>query len=564
MEWTEKFSEQHNRKYWKNTVTGESSWIEPPKPAGITLTSTSQTTVNKSSAANVEWIEKYSEQHKRKYWKNSITNQTTWTEPEKTTPNITQGVNAINQSIDETWIEKYSEKHKRKYWQNSKTGQTSWTEPEKSTASMVNQKTNNEEWQEKYSEQHKRKYWRNSVTGKTSWTPPTIAIEPKKSESNTSAISTSEWVEKYSQQHNKKYWKNSVTGKTTWANPSPSLSTVAASSTNEAGDQNIQLNQRISELEEQSKNLLSQIETFRLSDVASKEKLAVEEERVKLLEKTIETTASDLRKSEEIREQLAVQLQISSNDAVLYKRLYEETEKNILHKLDERHQLIDSIDYKIESKVSVQSALQQQQVEDSLNNLTRVTTQEFQHHLMDQKTAHEAVVVNLSSRLSDLQHKYDSVVDDRQALTRELELARVHLRESELACQRMQIDMKRHEDLLTRYTDMASLKENSNSHNNEYEKKLAQAVQQLQSVQERLTSTESLTISTVGGVGRSDNDSDATSALLKEVHSMLINLNNVYDDVPRDPPPARYLDIEEFLESPPPESDDDMPPPDDI
>jgi hypothetical protein len=32
---------------------------------------------------------------------------------------------------DEDWEEKYSEQHKRKFWKNKKTGKSSWTEPPK-------------------------------------------------------------------------------------------------------------------------------------------------------------------------------------------------------------------------------------------------------------------------------------------------------------------------------------------------------------------------------------------------------------------------------------------------
>ena len=38
---------------------------------------------NTPSAAADEWIEAYSEKHKRKYWKNKVTGKTSWTAPEK-------------------------------------------------------------------------------------------------------------------------------------------------------------------------------------------------------------------------------------------------------------------------------------------------------------------------------------------------------------------------------------------------------------------------------------------------------------------------------------------------
>jgi hypothetical protein len=158
-----------------------------------------------------DWVEKYSEQHKRKYWANKVTGKTTWTNP--TSGTGTERTEAVNpagagggttvESSGNDWVEKYSEQHKRKYWANKVTGKTSWTNPAPQTSSAAETTTTSEDgtddWAEKYSEQHKRKYWANKVTGKTTWTNPNLAGMATPA-SISEAKNEDEWLEKFSAQ----------------------------------------------------------------------------------------------------------------------------------------------------------------------------------------------------------------------------------------------------------------------------------------------------------------------------------------------------------------------------
>ena len=64
-----------------------------------------------------EWIEMWSTKHNRKYWFNNKTNESSWTEP----TNI--------KTTDSEWVEKWSDRHNRKYWFNNKTNKSTWEDP---------------------------------------------------------------------------------------------------------------------------------------------------------------------------------------------------------------------------------------------------------------------------------------------------------------------------------------------------------------------------------------------------------------------------------------------------
>jgi hypothetical protein len=238
-EWTEKYSELHKRKYWANKTTGKTSWTNPnPNPNPDTEVAAASPQVDRVNAVTNDWVEKYSEQHKRKYWANKVTGKTSWTNPNLTSESSeTAPQPAGATSSDSEWIEKYSEQHKRKYWTNKTTGKTSWTNPSPSSASTVptaatgvtgasSEAKESEEWVEKFSEQHKRKYWANKTTGKTSWTNPNP--NPGTSTAVAGSGGEAEWAERYSEQHKRKYWTNKTTGKTSWTNPLPLSSSPMA------------------------------------------------------------------------------------------------------------------------------------------------------------------------------------------------------------------------------------------------------------------------------------------------------------------------------------------------
>jgi hypothetical protein len=86
--WEEKFSTKHQRKFWRHKVTGEMTWKRP----NVTTIADNHDLNNASNLDNsgnideellAQWEEKFSETHKRKYWKNKVTGESTWKNPWK-------------------------------------------------------------------------------------------------------------------------------------------------------------------------------------------------------------------------------------------------------------------------------------------------------------------------------------------------------------------------------------------------------------------------------------------------------------------------------------------------
>lgn len=236
-EWEELFSDKHNRKYWKNKVTGKSSWTAPETTVASKPAAAAEASSSSSAAAASEWEELYNEKHKRKYWKNKVTGKSSWTAPEVAASAAATENKVAQESQAEEWEELFSEKHNRKYWKSKLTGKSSWTAPpakpavEASTASE-SKAAAADEWEELYNDKHKRKYWKNKVTGKSSWTKPEVTVaasaETKGSATETKPA-TEEWEELFNEKHKRKYWKNKVTGKTSWT-PPPAAAPGATSS----------------------------------------------------------------------------------------------------------------------------------------------------------------------------------------------------------------------------------------------------------------------------------------------------------------------------------------------
>jgi hypothetical protein len=83
--WREKFSQQHQRAYYVNSATGETSWSKPSDPASTEIFESEQTDnplhptgVTPSQPA---WQAKFSQQHQRMYYVNTATGETSWTKP---------------------------------------------------------------------------------------------------------------------------------------------------------------------------------------------------------------------------------------------------------------------------------------------------------------------------------------------------------------------------------------------------------------------------------------------------------------------------------------------------
>ena len=103
--------------------------------------------------------------------------------------------------VDEDWVEKFSDQHKRKFWKNKTTGKSSWTEPPKikkmvpksgggggggggggsggMESADVEEETEeiivpDADYEESYDVQRKRKIWKHKTSGKLLLTEPTV------------------------------------------------------------------------------------------------------------------------------------------------------------------------------------------------------------------------------------------------------------------------------------------------------------------------------------------------------------------------------------------------------
>jgi hypothetical protein len=305
-EWIEVYSDKYQRQYWKNTVTGKSTWSNPfqddndnngnDSNHNNTVTTTNATNDNninnddgfnrKKSQRTSEkyrrtdsysldaWIENYSEVQNKRFWVNKITSETTWVSPEEYILNLQAETNLQQHEQEQhEWEELYNEKHKRKYWKHKTTGETSWKAPKVDTTTnndankaadtktdVVVESTSSaaaatsSEWEELYNEKHKRKYWKNKMTGETSWKAPKIDVITTNTKIAAQAITApsstidKDWEELYNEKHKRKYWKHKTTGETSWKAPKvdttsieSSKSTALLTSSSSSNDTNLEI-----------------------------------------------------------------------------------------------------------------------------------------------------------------------------------------------------------------------------------------------------------------------------------------------------------------------------------
>ena len=157
IDWQEAYDENGNI-YYYNINTNETSWELPTAEQVMPSRRKSQLAlIQESIAAQISespWIEKFSEKHQRKYWKHKDTGETTWKEPvieiEVTkaisTENLQSEINTITKETP--WIEKFSEKHQRKYWKHKDTGKTTWNQAETEIQEEEEEKQREEQQQQ--------------------------------------------------------------------------------------------------------------------------------------------------------------------------------------------------------------------------------------------------------------------------------------------------------------------------------------------------------------------------------------------------------------------------------
>jgi hypothetical protein len=136
-DWEQKFSDEHQRAFYRNKVTGESSWVRPavsrntPAPSSRAA-GREDSTSSAQATLPAGWSESYSQPHQRAYYRNIQTGETSWTRPAVLTPASASNSTHRSGQTDNPlsgWTEVYSEAHKRSYFRNTASGETSWTRP---------------------------------------------------------------------------------------------------------------------------------------------------------------------------------------------------------------------------------------------------------------------------------------------------------------------------------------------------------------------------------------------------------------------------------------------------
>jgi hypothetical protein len=111
-QWTEQFSERHNRKYWVNSQTKQSTWTDPnPGQAGGAAQGRAHVTAGRRGLPS------------------TVPRQanTTPGHTHQASPSTSAQV-ADDQQLP-AWTEKFSQEHNRSYYVNRSTGEKSWIKP---------------------------------------------------------------------------------------------------------------------------------------------------------------------------------------------------------------------------------------------------------------------------------------------------------------------------------------------------------------------------------------------------------------------------------------------------
>lgn len=134
-DWEERFSTQHNRRYWVNTVTSETTWNQPAPSGGYRV----------SSSADMHVARKGTALRQQHCMQGPVT--TTVVERHTVESGREQGprfgvghdqhVSAVRSGGGQQWMQKYSEAHGRPFWYNVETGERTWRDPNIANASGI-------------------------------------------------------------------------------------------------------------------------------------------------------------------------------------------------------------------------------------------------------------------------------------------------------------------------------------------------------------------------------------------------------------------------------------------
>jgi chromosome segregation ATPase len=399
-EWEEKFHSGKQRKYWKNKATGKTTWSEPfvKTPSGdvvkFSATSTSSAT-SESSSSNMEeeWEEKFSVQHKKKYWKNKTTGKTSWKEPSpppQSAASVTEP-GGLAGSLKKSASTLKAERAVSCTADTTETEEVEW------------------EWEEKFHAAKNRKYWKNKKTGKSTWTEPPKTFSSTASSQQDTEVSPwgEQWKESFSAVKNKKYWKNLTTGKSQWTEP-PRVTVTKSSVTCTAVDESssaahwepLQNAEQFNNLKAKHSELSDQYNTIKGKYIDLESLLTESRREVEELKHVGESSSSELESKLQEKEE---QIEHLTSWCALYKKNHEEAE--------ERFQEVNS-----KEKLSAADiASLQEQHEASVRKLNA----ELEINIIREKTKGESSLLEVTRELNELKLRNDSLEVKCQLLAEE-------------------------------------------------------------------------------------------------------------------------------------------------
>ena len=254
-DWVEHFSQSKQKKYWTNKSSGESTWKDPTCGNGAAAPSKSRdrapdaaSAANAASSSGGDWQEHFSASKNKKFWKNSVTGESTWKDPHvnpKEAALVSQLRSAMTTGVT---LKPISERDKERD-QDKRSANEKEKEKDKDKEKVKGDKPKSRDgkaeapsssssggdWQEHFSASKNKKFWKNSVTGESTWKDPSsegnsssssgggrgkeLSKKDEKAASAASSAAASDWEEHFSQSKQKKYWKNKATGESTWKEP---------------------------------------------------------------------------------------------------------------------------------------------------------------------------------------------------------------------------------------------------------------------------------------------------------------------------------------------------------
>ena len=140
--WSEHWSEEYGRPFWCRSDTGETTWTKPQDEslmleAAVDVAVDAAVDVDPLGAEVPGWERKWSEEHERPFWRNKITEELTWIQPgtkegDDTKEETFTTINALADKIEEIpgYEMGFSEQYQRPFWKNVSTGEATWIQPE--------------------------------------------------------------------------------------------------------------------------------------------------------------------------------------------------------------------------------------------------------------------------------------------------------------------------------------------------------------------------------------------------------------------------------------------------